>query len=131
MFPTREGANIPAHLNWGGWDDCPPAPEHVALLRHWRRVYGAELVTLTGDVLEFRPTIPVRDPEAAKRLAQEWFAPSRDNLTRGLDRLRRSRSVSSAQSFGSPCRTDAPPGENASDSAAAQESDGSHSERTE
>ena len=79
ILPTGDGTLAPAHLIWGGWNDCPHAAEHVALLRYWHRLHGAELVTLTGDCLELRPRTPITDSEAAKRLAREWFAYSEDN----------------------------------------------------
>jgi hypothetical protein len=31
-------------LRWGGWNDCPYPEQHVARLRRWHRVYGAEVV---------------------------------------------------------------------------------------
>lgn len=54
LIPTDDPTTVPAHLHWGGFNGCLPAPYQVAILRNWRDRYGAELVALGGDTLEVR-----------------------------------------------------------------------------
>jgi hypothetical protein len=42
LLPTDDPTTIPAHVHWGGWNNCPPPEYHVAALREWRDRYGAE-----------------------------------------------------------------------------------------
>ena len=86
-LPTRNGWEAPAHLGYGGWNGYPHVAEHVALLRRWHRLYGAELVTLTTDLIELRPARPIFDPVVAATLAREWFAYSYDNVAQGSGSL--------------------------------------------
>ncbi len=54
LLPTAENAAAPAWLKWGNWNGCPPPDYHVAVVRRWREKYGAEIVGMSGDVLNLR-----------------------------------------------------------------------------
>jgi hypothetical protein len=75
---------VPAHLAWGGWNACPAAEEHVATLRRWHDRWGAELVGLTGDVMEVAVTRPPADDDAALQLAREHYAYCAEIVDQGV-----------------------------------------------
>jgi hypothetical protein len=52
LFPVTEGWKVPAAMKWGGRSDCPAPEIHCAVLKDWGEKYGAELVGITGNVLE-------------------------------------------------------------------------------
>jgi len=73
LVPTNDPAEVFAHLDWGGWNECPLPEEHVALHRAWHARYGAELVTLSRDVVEMVVLRPPRGEAACMELADEQF----------------------------------------------------------
>lgn len=74
QVPTRHGYEVPACLNWGGWNQNPHPRHHLAALRQWESDYGAELVALTGDVLELRVARRPATRAEALALAREHYA---------------------------------------------------------
>jgi Domain of unknown function (DUF4253) len=73
LIPADDWTAIPAYLNWGGWN-ANPAPEyHVAALRSWRDRYGAELVGMSGDVMNVRVSRRPETREEALELAREHY----------------------------------------------------------
>jgi hypothetical protein len=65
---------VPAYLEFGGWNDCPPPEMQVAILREWRKEYGAIPVCMTHDVLEcVVPRSPQTEGEAMKLAAEQWI----------------------------------------------------------
>lgn len=87
LVPTQDGANVPAHLRWGNWNEVPPAEYHVAALRSWRERYGAELVVLTGDVMELRVQRRPSTRDEALELAREHYAFCADIVDQGTEDL--------------------------------------------
>jgi hypothetical protein len=73
LAPTVLGWQVPAFLRFGGWNACPPAEFHVAILKYWRQKYGAEVVGMGGKTLELAVSRPAEDRNAAMRLAREQF----------------------------------------------------------
>ncbi len=75
LVPASKSWEVPAVLSFGGWNDCPYAGDQVAVLRYWNEIYGAELVGLSGDVMELEPARKPSTKEEALKLAQEqyWF----------------------------------------------------------
>jgi hypothetical protein len=69
--PTADATEIPAYLHWGGWNACPKPHQHVAAARHWRTTYGAELVTMAADTVEFRVQRRPKTRDEALALARE------------------------------------------------------------
>jgi hypothetical protein len=69
LIPTKDSTTIPLHLRFGGWNDCPSPHVHTALARYWRDRYGAEIATLTSDVMEFTVERPPRSDADALELA--------------------------------------------------------------
>jgi hypothetical protein len=52
LLPIDAGWKATAILPWGNCNDNPAPPVHTAVMRDWARRYGAEVVSMTGDVLE-------------------------------------------------------------------------------
>jgi len=75
LVPASHSWEVPAVLSFGGWNDCPDATSQVAVLRYWNEIYGAELVGLSGDVMELEAARKPSKKEEAMKLAQEqyWF----------------------------------------------------------
>jgi hypothetical protein len=71
LIPTNDRTEIPAYLHWGAWNACPAPHHHVAAARHWRDTYGAELISLSHDVAEFRVTRRPKDRAEAMALARD------------------------------------------------------------
>ena len=89
LFPAHEGWEVPAHLRWGGWNECPFAEEHVGVLKYWHERYGAELVCATHDIIEMQVARPPKTREEALQLATEQFLYCEDIVTQGLETLER------------------------------------------
>src|SRR5262249_45979334 len=75
LVPVNHSWEVPAALSFGGWNECPDATSQVAVLRYWNQIYGAELVGLSGDVMELETAKKPSSKEEALKLAQEqyWF----------------------------------------------------------
>jgi Domain of unknown function (DUF4253) len=83
LLPTQEPAAVPAFLQWGGWNSCPPPEYHVAALRSWQVGYGTELVGLSHDVMNLRVTRRPASRAAAMELAREHFLYCNDIVWQG------------------------------------------------
>jgi hypothetical protein len=87
LFPTKDSTEIPAYLGWGGWNSNPPAEVHVAMLRKWKRQYGAELVAISGDVMNLRVQRRPQSRDDAMKLAQDMYYYCSDIVDQGTGDL--------------------------------------------
>jgi hypothetical protein len=87
LVPTDDPTTVPAHLHWGGWNECPAPEYHVAALRHWREHYGAELVGLNMDVMNLRVARKPATRDEALELARVQHAYCNDIVDQGTDCL--------------------------------------------
>jgi hypothetical protein len=87
LVPTNSSYEVPAYLKYGGWNECPSAEEHVGILRYWHDKYGAEIIAITGDVIECTVTNPPRTKEEALALAHEQFIYCTDIVTQGVETI--------------------------------------------
>jgi len=87
LIPTDEGAAVPAFLRWGGWNACPAPEYQVAALRSWHERYGAELVGISGDVINLRVTRRPATRDAALALAREQYLYCEDIVDQGVGAL--------------------------------------------
>lgn len=71
LVPTPDSWAIPAHIQFGGWGECPLPAEWCALLRAWQRDHGAEIIGLTGASLELAVARPPSDRAGALDLARQ------------------------------------------------------------
>lgn len=87
LVPTTVPWTVPAYLPFGGWNECPHDEEHVVFLRHWYEQYGAELVVMTNDILEFAVTRPPQTRDQALALAREQYGYCNDIVTQGTETI--------------------------------------------
>jgi hypothetical protein len=74
LVAAEHGWQMPALLNYGGWDSCPEPAVHSAVLRHWHHRYGAEIVCMPGiGQLELAVTRPPRTRLEALDFAWEYI----------------------------------------------------------
>lgn len=66
--------HLPAVLPFGGWNECPTAAEHVAVMKLWHERHGAEITGMSHDTIECTVARPPADPGAAMDLALEQEA---------------------------------------------------------
>lgn len=83
VIPVKRPWHIPAFLGFGGWNACPPAEIHVALLKSWYERYGAEPVILGKDSLFLSVQKPIQTKDEALKVAREHFAYCPDNIVQG------------------------------------------------
>jgi len=74
---------LPAWLDFGGWNECPSAEIHCALHREWQSRYGAEIVGVSSDILECQVRNPPGDRDSAIELVWQMFAYCPDLLQGG------------------------------------------------
>lgn len=74
VVPTRRPWEVLAYLDYGGWNEYPYPHEHVAIMKRWHDLYGAEPVIVTGDVIEMLVERPPSDDAVCRELALEQFA---------------------------------------------------------
>jgi hypothetical protein len=85
MMPTRAGYEVPGLLSWQGAINLDiDGADHVAILKRWHDLYGAQLVTLSFDVLELLVPSPPMDPEEAATTALEQYAYCPDAVEQGV-----------------------------------------------
>ena len=85
LLPTADPTEAAAYLSFGGWNDCPPPPVHIAFARLWHEKYGAALQSNTKDVVEFRVARPVRERQEALRLALDQYHYCKDSIPETLE----------------------------------------------
>ncbi len=84
LVRAESGADVPTLLNWlGGCNYDITGPEHSAVLRHFDRHYGAELVTLETGVMEVLVGRRPRTPETVAAAAVEHYAYCNDIVHQG------------------------------------------------
>lgn len=84
LVPTDDWTSIPAYLRWGGWNDCPAPEYHIAALRRWRDLYGAELVGMSADTINVRVARRPGTREEALALAREQYIYCEDIVDQGI-----------------------------------------------
>ena len=80
LVPTTRPWEAMAYLDYGGWNACPDTEVHVAVHKSWNDRYGAEVVCVSGDVVEMRVARPPSDRTGATELAREQFLYSGGDL---------------------------------------------------
>jgi hypothetical protein len=88
LIQARHGYEVPGLLSWNGAVNYDlDGAHHVAVLRSWQERYGAELVTLTGDLIQLLVARPPRDPATVARVAVEMFGYCPDLVVQGTGTL--------------------------------------------
>jgi Domain of unknown function (DUF4253) len=71
LVPVQQLWQIPAVLNYGGWNDLMRPADTAAVLRHWHQRYGAVLLGLGYPNAEMLVDRPPRTRHEALQLAYE------------------------------------------------------------
>jgi hypothetical protein len=87
--PAASADELPAYFDWGGWNGAPNPEMMVVVARYWQRAYGAELVAIGSDLLEFSVERPPQDHASAVALLREHYVFAPDNLEFDRDVLER------------------------------------------
>ena len=82
--PTPQPYETPAYLKFGGWNACPEASVHVAVWKKWQEEYGAEILCISGDVIEATVAQPPLEKDACYTLARDQFAYCSDIVDQGV-----------------------------------------------
>ena len=72
-IPAAEPWQIAAWLPMGGWNECPPPKDLLAMAKRWYEKYGAVIGSISSDELEFRVSNPTSDFDEAYELAKEQY----------------------------------------------------------
>jgi hypothetical protein len=87
LVPTTVPYEVPAHLRFGGWNDCPPPDVHVSAFRDWHERFGAEPVVMASDTVELLVRNPAATREQALELARFQHAYCPDLVAKGLQSI--------------------------------------------
>ncbi len=87
MFPTPRAWEVPAHVRYGGWNECPPAAVHVAMHQHWHERWGAQIACMSSDVIECTVERPPLTRPDAMALAREQMVYCPDIVHQGAQSL--------------------------------------------
>ena len=87
LIPTSDWTQIPAFLDYGGWNDCPSAEWHIAALRHWTEEYECELVGLSYDSMNIRTAKRPTSRTRALELALEQYYYCGDIIEQGVGEI--------------------------------------------
>ena len=85
LVPTTSGAEAPAYLQFGGFEDCPLPEVHVAMLARWHARWGAEVVGISQESIELRLETPLSDLEDARMVAEEIAIYCPDVIEQGYE----------------------------------------------
>jgi len=83
-IPTSDSTTVPVFLRFGDWNACPSPHVHMAMARYWRERYGAEIATLSSDVVEFTVSRPPADDAQAMELAWQQYLYCADLVDQGV-----------------------------------------------
>jgi hypothetical protein len=68
----------------GGWNACPFPWDHCAVHRYWQQQYGAEVVSVTHDIVQCDVSRPPTDRQAALSLAEQQYYYCADIVQQGV-----------------------------------------------
>ena len=83
LLPTTTPWEVPFLMNFGAFNDSPLPLEHAAIHRLWFDTYGAEIVSLSLDSLEFSVTRPPEGRDASVDAATIHYLYAPDNVWEG------------------------------------------------
>jgi hypothetical protein len=83
LIELDDPAELFARIGYGDWNDCPAPHVHTALQAHWRQRFGAEPISVSGDIVECIVAQPPTEKPAAMALAREQHAYCYDIVEQG------------------------------------------------
>src|SRR5262249_30768782 len=81
------GWEIPAYLKFGAWNACPPPEDHVAVMKYWHGLYGAEVVSIASNTVEMFVARAPRSRKKALELAREQYLYCYDIVIQGTETI--------------------------------------------
>ena len=84
IVKTTQSWEVPAFVRFGNWNSCPSPAEHCAVFRHWQEKYGAEILSITDDVIECCVTKPPQTEDECWELAWEQYGYCPDIVDQGV-----------------------------------------------
>jgi hypothetical protein len=86
LIPTTDPTDVAARLGWDGGCNFDISPhQHVAVLRHWAKAFGAEVIAMTGEqVMELAVAHPPSTPGECLRVALEQYRYCPDIVDQGV-----------------------------------------------
>lgn len=87
LIPVETHWLVPAYLKPGGWNECPEPEVQLAFFHRWHERYGARVVTVTSDIIEFAVSRPPATADEARDLAWEQFVYCADIVHQGVQTL--------------------------------------------
>jgi hypothetical protein len=87
LAEISEPWQLPAIAKYGGWNECPEAEIHCAILRKWQSQYGAQVVGMSSDVIECSVEKPPANRQAALELAYEQYYYCADVVEQGCNSI--------------------------------------------
>lgn len=85
LVPTAISWHVPAILRFETWDGSSAV--HVAMMKRWNELYGAEIVGMLPDTIEMWVGRPPETREAALALAREQFVYCYDIVVQGTQTI--------------------------------------------
>ena len=78
---------LPALLRFGNWNECASPEIHCSIMRHWQEKYGAEILSVSNDVIECTVKNPPKNQTEAMILAWEQYLYCTDIVDQGTQTL--------------------------------------------
>lgn len=84
VFRTDASWKVPALLLWSSFNYDMGPDLHTAMHRRWNKLYGSEVVSVTGSVIQCHVSRPPQTKEEAMRLAWEQYYYCPDIVSQGV-----------------------------------------------
>lgn len=84
FVPTLIPWEVPAYLRLGGWNECPATADHCTIHRLWNKVFGAEMIAATTDMVELGIRRRPSTRETAIKIATQHFFYCPDIVDQGF-----------------------------------------------
>ncbi len=92
-IPADNPWEVFAWIPFGGWNDCPPADEMMAVCKHWYEKYGALPAVVSSDTLQMYVPKPIEDNDTALKIAEEQYGFCNDSVDQGAETIKALASV--------------------------------------
>jgi hypothetical protein len=83
LADISESWMLPAFLRFGGWNECASPDAQCSIMRYWQEKYGAEILSVSDDVIECTVKNPPQTRAEAMKLAWEQYLYCADIVDQG------------------------------------------------
>lgn len=87
LVPAEKPYHVHGVLEFGNWNEYPDPAVMVAIQQYWFDHFGAVPMALTGDVMEWKLSKPVKDRATARAMATWFVAMSTEMMMDSQDEL--------------------------------------------